>query len=718
MVTANDGSPKTVMNVPLSAPSTAPSTRLIAMSAASEVTPECHSRPITVQVRPSMLATDRSISPVMTINVIGNAMSAIGMISRTTKRQNRGLATPSMNAAPITETSTTARMTTTSQERQLSHLGTFNLGTGPPPLEPVGHPDREGPVETDRQQDQRADGGPLPERVHPEHGQSGPDRGEQHRTEGGPVDRAAAAEDGHATNHDRGDDVELGVDAGVRVERAEPGRVERAGQAREGTARDEREEHAPADPKAGQPGRLRIRTDRVQIAPGPVGAQYEPGDDHNGHREQCEHRNALHRRRPHPQQPGRHVGRVDLLAAGPGVVDAPEHVQRAEGDHECRHPGGRDEPTVDRAAGRAEGGGHDDGDRDGQARGGQEQAAGGEGGQSQHRSDRQVDVAGDDDDRLPDRGDGEDRGPEQQVLDALRGQEAWVGHGRDPDQQHEGGEDAELPGQEPSPRRLRRGGGPTPLFHQGGHAWPVAANITDSSVAPARGRVATRRPSCMTRTRSAMPSTSGSSLETMSTATPCAARSASRWCTSALVLTSMPRVGSSTSSTRGAVASHFASTTFCWLPPESVETGSASALALTSRRRVHDWASRRSAPGQSRPSRVNAHNRARVALRSTDSSMTRPCCRRSSGTRATPAPIAAAGLCGVSGAPATRTVPRSYRSTPKTARITSLRPAPTRPANATISPARTWKLTSLNTPWLVRPSTASSTSPSVRSWRG
>ncbi len=34
----------------------------------------------------------------------------------------------------------------------------------------------------------------------------------------------------------------------------------------------------------------------------------------------------------------------------------------------------------------------------------------------------------------------------------------------------------------------------------------------------------------------------------------------------------MPRVGSSMISTRGSVAIHFASTTFCWLPPESCFT--------------------------------------------------------------------------------------------------------------------------------------------------
>ena len=46
---------------------------------------------------------------------------------------------------------------------------------------------------------------------------------------------------------------------------------------------------------------------------------------------------------------------------------------------------------------------------------------------------------------------------------------------------------------------------------------PVAASMTDSSVGlGARRCSATSRPSCMTSTRSAMPSTSGSSLETMS----------------------------------------------------------------------------------------------------------------------------------------------------------------------------------------------------------
>ena len=44
-----------------------------------------------------------------------------------------------------------------------------------------------------------------------------------------------------------------------------------------------------------------------------------------------------------------------------------------------------------------------------------------------------------------------------------------------------------------------------------------------------------------------------------------------RW-TSTLAPMSMPRVGSSRIRTRGSVASHLPSTTFCWLPPESACT--------------------------------------------------------------------------------------------------------------------------------------------------
>ena len=70
-----------------------------------------------------------------------------------------------------------------------------------------------------------------------------------------------------------------------------------------------------------------------------------------------------------------------------------------------------------------------------------------------------------------------------------------------------------------------------------------------------------------------MPISSGISEETRMIAMPCAARSEIMPWTSAFDCTSIPCVGSSRIRSVGAVASHFARTTFCWLPPESEDTG-------------------------------------------------------------------------------------------------------------------------------------------------
>ena len=57
------------------------------------------------------------------------------------------------------------------------------------------------------------------------------------------------------------------------------------------------------------------------------------------------------------------------------------------------------------------------------------------------------------------------------------------------------------------------------------------------------------------------------------TATPAADNSPMSSWTSALAPTSMPRVGSSSTSTDGLTSSHLASITFCWFPPERLATG-------------------------------------------------------------------------------------------------------------------------------------------------
>ena len=81
------------------------------------------------------------------------------------------------------------------------------------------------------------------------------------------------------------------------------------------------------------------------------------------------------------------------------------------------------------------------------------------------------------------------------------------------------------------------------------------------------GMSAAIRPFRMTSTRSLMASTSGRSEEIIRIAIPSRARSQSSAWISDFAPMSTPRVGSSTISSFGWVASHLAMTTRCWLPP-------------------------------------------------------------------------------------------------------------------------------------------------------
>ena len=193
---------------------------------------------------------------------------------------------------------------------------------------------------------------------------------------------------------------------------------------------------------------------------------------------------------------------------------------------------------------------------------------------------------------------------------------------------------------------------------------------------------------------------------------PAAASSESRRCTSAFVPTSMPRVGSSTISSVGLRASHFASTTFCWLPPESVQTGFVSRPYLSCSRSAQ---SRREPPlgaARDQPAAPDA-----VERRERDVALDRevhhqpllaavlgdePDARRPS-----PRSASRAAAAGRRSRPSRRPSGRCRRS-PARPRV---RPAPTRPARATISPLRTSNETSVKTPSRVSRSTFSTTWP-------
>jgi hypothetical protein len=81
MVTAIEGSPTLATSTPLSAPPSAPTTSAAAI--ANQIGhPLLNSSPMTAPDRPSIEATDRSISPVMMIRVSGSAMMAISPMFR------------------------------------------------------------------------------------------------------------------------------------------------------------------------------------------------------------------------------------------------------------------------------------------------------------------------------------------------------------------------------------------------------------------------------------------------------------------------------------------------------------------------------------------------------------------------------------------------------------------------------------------------------------
>ena len=132
----------------------------------------------------------------------------------------------------------------------------------------------------------------------------------------------------------------------------------------------------------------------------------------------------------------------------------------------------------------------------------------------------------------------------------------------------------------------------------GAHAadsWPVAASMIRSCVASARDELL-HQPALAHHEHAVGDAEHLGQLAARSSARPCpaTANSPSMRCTSAFVPTSMPRVGSSITSSFGLVASHLASTTFCWLPPDSRSTGCSRPECLAAALDAHSSATSRS----------------------------------------------------------------------------------------------------------------------------
>ena len=106
---------------------------------------------------------------------------------------------------------------------------------------------------------------------------------------------------------------------------------------------------------------------------------------------------------------------------------------------------------------------------------------------------------------------------------------------------------------------------------------------------------------------------------------------------SAFAPTSTPRVGSSSSSTRGSVSRALPITTFCWLPPLSEPIGACELDVLTVTALTMRSTAVRSLPCWTENRRTKRPRLASVRFCPTDIDWTRPSRWRSSGTSATPA---------------------------------------------------------------------------------
>ncbi len=160
---------------------------------------------------------------------------------------------------------------------------------------------------------------------------------------------------------------------------------------------------------------------------------------------------------------------------------------------------------------------------------------------------------------------------------------------------------------------------------------------------------------------------------------------------------------------RGSHSSHLASTTFCWLPPDRVDTGSAGSLTLMRSFRIMAVTPAASRARSTTMPRDKPGRAASVMLAATDMGSISPSVLRSSGISAMPARLvlAAPGLVIARGAPSTATAPDTPRSTPNSASSRSRWPCPSSPPSPTISPGPTRRSTPCSRPAQAMPRASS-----------
>ena len=175
---------------------------------------------------------------------------------------------------------------------------------------------------------------------------------------------------------------------------------------------------------------------------------------------------------------------------------------------------------------------------------------------------------------------------------------------------------------------------------------------------------------------------------------------------------STPRVGSSSSSTSASCTSSRPSATFCWLPPDSVATVSSGPAARMPSVRIQSRVIARWAARLSHPFVEHDAKPVSVRLSATDIGSARPSPLRSSLRYPTRWPMRRAGESAVvDGSDAIRTAPDATGASPKSARTSSVRPDPIKPAMPRISPRRSVNEARRTPGGAARSRTSSATSP-------
>ena len=162
-----------------------------------------------------------------------------------------------------------------------------------------------------------------------------------------------------------------------------------------------------------------VGPDGVQLASAAEVAQIPGGDDEHDDGEDGQQRDTEDVAGSEATEVGRHVRSIDAVAAGPRDVDAAVDVQRSEGDHQGGDLREGHECAVDEAEDRAEPDAGDEHENGRDAWEVDEQSPREVGSEAHGRPDRQVDVAGDDDDRLAHRDDHQQGGRQEQIAESV-----------------------------------------------------------------------------------------------------------------------------------------------------------------------------------------------------------------------------------------------------------------------------------------------------------